>query len=64
MIETIILVGAILAAVYILAAAADIVLGQPRTGTGQFAPKRTTAVETGVKIGCLAALGILLFMVL
>ena len=61
MIETLVFVAAALGALYVTAGAADFILGQPRTSTGEFASNRTTTIEAAVKIGCLLAL---LFVVL
>ncbi|GAA2918053.1 hypothetical protein GCM10010443_93190 [Actinoplanes cyaneus] len=62
--ETLIFVAAALGALYVMAGAADLVLGQPRTSSGNFASNRTTVIEDGVKIGCLIALLITVLFIL
>lgn len=64
MIGTILVIGALIGGMYTLAVVGDTILGQPRRGNGQFGSKRTTVVEDAVKIGCLAALAIVIFTAL
>ncbi|NGM71560.1 hypothetical protein G6M89_21690 [Natronolimnobius sp. AArcel1] len=64
MIESIVPLLALLAGVYLIAAVADAMLGQPRTRSGQFAPHRTTSIETGFKLACFLSLGIVLLILL